>query len=535
MGEVGVLADADSVESDNGGGSRLVALVLMSVIAAVGLGWGAIKVVDALEPTGDCGSYGYGGGYGGYGCDTPFGITVAPSTDLVDRQTVTLTGTGFLPNTSFGAAQCDPSQLPTGGIAACDLSTSRLSTTDDNGNVVLDLNVRRIIIVNGGELDCALNPCVIGAATLENGSTPIEGTSVPISFDPAVPAVPRLHVALTVDDVTASAISGTVTCNRAADAFIDASVQQSKGGHQADAYGYSNQPLACGTTATAWTIPLQNGSGVLSGGPATYSAFASAYDSFESAQAEVTGTTSLAGGHQSVVPVEQPGETVRVEILGTTGSGSDLAVDLLVTCDRAVPEAYTFVEVVQRAGLDRVTGYGSADFGPCDGAEQVSVPITASHGTLAGGPAEVRAYVAVFDPAPPNDGFYDSATAVAGTRLKGAVRPEPGVVEPNPTSRITITAISATSLTGTVMCEEPAEVDLWAVVQQSKGRTTNDAYGYNLIDCDGPTAFTIPLVDGGLSGGSASAFVSASAFREVGEDYQFLWDDYQAAALRITR
>ena len=146
--------------------SRVAAIVMASVLAVAGLGFGVTTIVDALEPEG-CGPYGYGG-YGGYGCE-PIGdatLVVAPSTDLVDRQMVTVTGERFGPSTSFGVAQCDPSVGPSGGIDACDLSTARTTTTDSDGRVQLTMIVRRIITVQGREVDCALEPCTVGAATL---------------------------------------------------------------------------------------------------------------------------------------------------------------------------------------------------------------------------------------------------------------------------------------------------------------------------------------------------------------------------------
>ena len=109
--EAGPLGEEDAT----GGRSRSAAVwVLLWIVGLAGLGLGVIKVVDALEADADCGSYGYGGygnngGYGGYGCPPVRGdaaITVDPATGLVDRQTVTVRGVRFDPNTLFGAALC---------------------------------------------------------------------------------------------------------------------------------------------------------------------------------------------------------------------------------------------------------------------------------------------------------------------------------------------------------------------------------------------------------------------------------------------
>ena len=69
-------------------------------------------------------------------------------------------------------------------------------------------------------------------------------------------------------------------------------------------------------------------------------------------------------------------------------------------------------------------------------------------------------------------------------------------------------------------------------MQQSKGRTTDAVYGYEVLPCDGSTPFSLEL-DGELGGGSASAFVFALAFEETEDGYEFLWDDQQAASLHV--
>jgi len=495
-------------------GTKVAALTLLSIAGAFSLAVGAISVADAVEP----------------GVPT---ITVDPSTGLVDRQTVTVSATGFTPNTSFGAAQCDPTVGPDAGTDACDLTTARTATTDAFGAVQLDVTVRRIIIVQGHEVDCALSPCTMGAATLQ-GTTPIEATSTPISFDPSVPPVPRLEVLLTIDEVTTSGMSGTVTCNRAADAFLEAIVQQTKGSAEAVGYGFTDQPIACEETPTPWAVAFTDGDGVLTGGPATYEAFASAYDGFESADAQQSGAVKLSGGGNShYEPIDRPGETVSVDVLGTTSGGGSLAVTLSVVCDRPVPLGLAFVAVTQRVGLDTVTGYGFAEFGPCDGATTVSVPISEQNGTLAGGPAVVTAEVQIADFEPPEDEFFDFAATTAAIQLHGNTRPEPIEVVPNPGSRIVISGSTRTELSGTVTCEEPALVELNIAVVQPKGRTLASGFAYLVIPCDGTTGFAAQL-EGDLSSGSAAAFVYATAYREIAEDdYEYLWDDQQSASLRV--
>jgi len=511
------------------GRTKLVGLVLLGIAAAVAAGIGTIKLVEAVEAGPGCDPYG-----SGYGCGDDGTILVAPSTDLVDRQTVTITASGFAPNTSFGAAQCDATFEPGSGTDACDLSNTRLTTTDATGQAQLTFVVRRIITIQGQEVDCALSPCAIGAATIE-GTTPIEAATHPLEFDPDVPAVPRLEVTLTVGEVTASSLTGTVTCNRAAELFANGYLEQDKGGHTAFAYGYIEDPGACGTEPADITLTWSEGDGAFTGGPASYAVSVYAYDGFEDADAFAEGTTSLTGtGGRVIEPSSQPGETVSVQILGTSGSGSDLTVDVLVTCDRAMTVGDLWVTVTQLVGLESVSRFGGTSLEACDGAVPLSVPITDGSGALAGGPAKATARVYVADLEGEDAPFYDSASTVTGVRLQGSGPSEqPPPPPPNPESRIEIVSASRASLSLVVTCEEPAEVDLWVELQQATGRTTAWAFGGSGGPCDGATSFTIPL-EGDLGGGTADVFVYATGYRE-GDDgfYEYLWDDHQAGSVRL--
>ena len=172
------------------------------------------------------------------------------------------------------------------------------------------MQVRRIITVQGNEIDCALDPCNLAVATLD-GTTVIEGFAVPIAFDPDVPPVPALELALTVDDASGAVATGTVTCNREAEAFIQVLLQQEKGGQTVFASGATDEPVPCTTTPTQWSASLTDAVGHLVGGQATYEAFGDAFDGFDGAFDFVTGDLRISGGPRAVLPIgEQPGETV---------------------------------------------------------------------------------------------------------------------------------------------------------------------------------------------------------------------------------
>ena len=134
----------------------------------------------------------------------------------------------------------------------------------------------------------------IGAATLA-GTTPIEAASAPIRFDRSVPAVPRLELVVTVDEVTTAGARGTVTCNRSADAFLEALVEQRKDRSQASGFGSADQPIACEVTPTGWQVRFTSRDGALRSGDATYHVFATAYDGFESTEVQQSGEVRISG------------------------------------------------------------------------------------------------------------------------------------------------------------------------------------------------------------------------------------------------
>jgi hypothetical protein len=533
----------DGAASPEDGNTRahargFIPLVLLGVIVLTGFGWGVVRVVAGLDTDADCGSYGYGGyrPYGGYGCEPNHEdarLEVEPSTALVDRQTVTVRGIAFDPNTTFGAAECGAEASQAGlGVAACDLSAEALGRTGDDGSITLPLRVRRVIVVQGKEIDCAVaNACIIGAATIPDGFTPTEAASAPIQFDPSIPAFPRLQVQLTVTEVSKYAVRGTAVCNREADFFVDASLHQVHGSRELTAEAYGD--FKCRPTPITWVAPFV--SGVLGSGTVEYSVSGFAFDGFENASAEATGTAHVSGGPRYPRhPITSPGDTVAVTVKGSHRQDAQPVVDLQVTCGHMAHEAYASLNVSQFVGHAVVHGYGSVEFGPCNGATTVSVPLQSFDGVLATGPALVQANVFVFDESVPGDAFSDSASVIDTVRLRGRTEPQLAV-PPNPTSRIVITGATKSSIMGTVSCDEPVTVSLYAQVQQLDHRTISSTLGeIELADCSGSKPFTITLQDN-LKKGDAYVAVYGDAYREGDGIPESVWNDYQAAELHIRK
>src|SRR5262249_41169349 len=75
-------------------------------------------------------------------------LTVTPSTNLKDGQSVTVTGAGYPANVTTDLVQCEQS-------VGCDFSNLQLQQTDDSGGYTTTYDVRRILTLDSGTVDCA--------------------------------------------------------------------------------------------------------------------------------------------------------------------------------------------------------------------------------------------------------------------------------------------------------------------------------------------------------------------------------------------
>jgi hypothetical protein len=194
----------------------LLALVLPQVATGIGLG----RLAARITTSGACGSAsGSGSGSIGSGSGSsmncgPPAITVSPDTKLVDTESVTVTGTGFPPDSEISVAECKAGAT---GQNGCDVGTVRSAGTDDNGYFSTTYAVSRIIETteaNGTteSTDCAVGSCILGAATSYDLAV---GAVIPISFNPRVP--PAFTAALAPVDIVnsktgAADIAGTFVC-----------------------------------------------------------------------------------------------------------------------------------------------------------------------------------------------------------------------------------------------------------------------------------------------------------------------------------
>jgi Neocarzinostatin family len=208
-------------------------------------------------------------------------ISVTPSTDLVDDEVVTVSGTGYEPDTQVGLAVCEADPL---SLADCDLDNIRVPRTDGGGAFETTFPVRRHIDTDDGITDCAGAPgaCVLGNGPPELGP---DFAAVPLSFDPDVPGIPPLRMTAVVSDRAAidrrtgqAAVLVTVTCNQAAVVDVVGVLEQSS--PRGITRSASTSELGpCDEQGRKVLLRLQPTSGRFSGGDADFEGNATASSS----------------------------------------------------------------------------------------------------------------------------------------------------------------------------------------------------------------------------------------------------------------
>ena len=154
-------------------------------------------------------------------------LNVDPSTNLLDGQQVAVSGTSYTPGVAIGIAEC---RVGATDINGCDLRTLGTTTTDGSGAFSATYTVRRIITVDTGTLDCAIDGCLVGAANVGDYS---EEATAPIAFDASVPPPPPLKFRVDPDrtdavrpDKGVARITGTVHCNQPVDLGVVVELSQ---------------------------------------------------------------------------------------------------------------------------------------------------------------------------------------------------------------------------------------------------------------------------------------------------------------------
>lgn len=113
-------------------------------------------------------------------CNTGPAVSVTPNTGLVDGQVVTVTGSGYAPNSSVGMVQC---VAGADSIDDCDGRTATSHSADANGGYVKPLTVYKVIRHNIDETtDCSVPGNCIVAGVYIHGFQGL--ATAPITFAP---------------------------------------------------------------------------------------------------------------------------------------------------------------------------------------------------------------------------------------------------------------------------------------------------------------------------------------------------------------
>ena len=117
-------------------------------------------------------------------------LTVTPSSDLDDGQTVTVDGTGWRPGALVLSIQCMSGTETCGGAVAN-------RPVDPDGTFTMELAVRAVFTAfDGTPVDCRVDACEVLAVNEENED---HTASVPIAFDPATVLLPPPTMTVTPD------------------------------------------------------------------------------------------------------------------------------------------------------------------------------------------------------------------------------------------------------------------------------------------------------------------------------------------------
>ena len=109
-------------------------------------------------------------------------VSVTPSTGLTDLETVTVAGSGFIPNHDLNIAECNLFNGGAGGT--CYAPTRKSDLSDSGGAFTTSFIVRRVIVQTGSSVDCASAPATCGIIVQDVTNTVV----ATLTFEPSVPA-----------------------------------------------------------------------------------------------------------------------------------------------------------------------------------------------------------------------------------------------------------------------------------------------------------------------------------------------------------
>jgi acetyl esterase/lipase len=135
-------------------------------------------------------------------------ITLEPATDLVDAQSVSVTGSGFPAQASVLLLEC-----PTGAAASADCDPASHWTWSEDGSIEVTISMRAILRQPDSQVDCRVaDACVLTAYVWDESVGDLQEVShVPLHFDPAGPLQPPPMVSVAPDQGLVDGQTVTVT------------------------------------------------------------------------------------------------------------------------------------------------------------------------------------------------------------------------------------------------------------------------------------------------------------------------------------
>ncbi|MBL8778878.1 MAG: hypothetical protein JNK12_23305 [Acidimicrobiales bacterium] len=133
----------------------------------------------------------------------PPAMTATPDSGLVDGQTVSVAGAGFLPGTFMLFAQCRPGQITFDGCVVF----PTFAETEGDGTLSAEVQVEAIFFDRDGSVDCRIESCELVIASIAGG---VQARAA-IAFDPDGPLRPAPTLVVTPDDGLADGQSVQVT------------------------------------------------------------------------------------------------------------------------------------------------------------------------------------------------------------------------------------------------------------------------------------------------------------------------------------
>jgi hypothetical protein len=217
-------------------------------------------------------------------------VTVTPDTALVDGQSVVVKAAHFTAGASVYIQECPTTAPP----VSCQSQVSQTAVVDGTGHTNTTVTVARLVGTPpyGAGVDCAVAPGCSLIVT-NPASAALQSVAVPLTFNPAVPPLPALKLAVkTASTATLVAgevhVHGTVSCNRAVS--VNLFVQVSQG----SAFSAMNGLVPCSGNGSRWSlvVPTATG-GPLAAGLAFVETNASAQSGSSSASVSVNSPVTL--------------------------------------------------------------------------------------------------------------------------------------------------------------------------------------------------------------------------------------------------